>query len=109
MGQTMPGPNKLHTSLALVAAVGLVGLVGVACSLNPQPLPPSDDDRVSAEPTTPNAGGAPADSGSFTKDAGPPPNPLQDGGQSTDAGRVDATVDGGGDATTSTDASDDGG
>jgi hypothetical protein len=105
----MPGPNKLHTSLALVAA-GLVGLVGAACSLNPQPLPPIDDDRVGADPTTPNAGGT-ADGGSFAKDAGPPPPAPQDAAPSADAGRFDAAVDGGdggGDAT-AMDASDDGG
>ena len=108
----MPGPNKLHTSLALVAAIGLVGLVGAACSLNPQPLPPIDDDRVSANPTTPNTGGPPADGGTFAKDAGPPPPAPQDAAPSSDGGRFDAAVDGGdggGDATTSMDASDDGG
>jgi hypothetical protein len=59
--------------LALLAALGVAGAF-VACTLNPQPLPP-DDERSSFGPG--DASGS-SDSGSFTNDPLSPPN--QDAG-----------------------------
>ncbi len=83
----------------LVVALTAVGLVGVACTLNPQPLPPGDDRDNSATPTpTEDPSG-----GTSFKDGGSPP--AKDAGSappdaSADASRDGSTTDG------STDASD---
>lgn len=107
------GSMKARTSLvpilSLAAAFGLVG--AVACTLNPQPLPP-DDDRVNADPTSPG-GSAFSDSGQNAppdsrRDAGKvmDSGPVVDGAPSFDAG-VDAQVDGGDGGATSLDATPD--
>lgn len=107
------GSMKARTSLvpilSLTATFGLVG--AVACTLNPQPLPP-DDDRVNADPTSPG-GSAFSDSGQNAppdarRDAGKvmDSGPVVDGAPSFDAG-VDAQVDGGDAGTTSLDATPD--
>lgn len=108
------GSMKARTSLvpilSLAAAFGLVG--AVACTLNPQPLPP-DDDRVNAVPTSPG-GSAFSDSGQNAppdarKDSGPvgDAGPVGDGGLPVFDGAVDAQVDGGDGGTTSLDATPD--
>lgn len=89
----------------LVVALTAVGLVGVACTLNPQPLPPGDEgDTTSATPTPtedPSGGTSFNDGGSPpAKDAGAP---RLDGGAPPDAS-ADASRDGSTDG--STDASD---
>jgi hypothetical protein len=103
----MKARTSLVPVLSLAAAFGLAG--AVACTLNPQPLPPEDDDRVNAVPTSPG--------GSAFSDAGqnaPPdarkdsaaPEPIRDAGAQVD-GSVDATVDGGEGGTTTLDATPD--
>ncbi len=96
----------LPSVVALVVGVGLVGVV--ACNLNPQPLPPDDDDRVSASPTSPSGGGPadgaparPIDAGAFF-DGSPPPTPRDSG---TD-GATDGSVEAGDAATDASDAGD---
>lgn len=105
----MKARTSLLPILSLAATFGLVG--AVACTLNPQPLPP-DDDRVNADPTSPG-GSAFSDSGQNAppdarKDSGPAGDAGQvvDGAPSFDAG-VDAQVDAGDGGTTSLDATPD--
>lgn len=107
---SMNARTSLLPILSLAAGFGLVG--AVACTLNPQPLPPEDDDRVNAVPTSPG-GSAFSDSGQNAppdarKDAGKlvDSGPVVDGAPSFDAG-VDAQVDGGDAGTTSLDATPD--
>lgn len=86
----------------LVVALTAFGLVGVACTLNPQPLPPGDErDNTSATPTpTEDPSG-----GTSFGDAGSPPAPKDAGTAPADAGTRDGSI---GDASSdsSTDASD---
>jgi hypothetical protein len=92
----------------LVVALTALGLVGVACTLNPQPLPPGDDRETTSATPTPtedpsggtsfgNDGGSPApkDAGSVPdagpiRDAAPPPT---DGATDASDASTDATVD----------------
>lgn len=104
---SMNARTSLLPILSLAAGFGLVG--AVACTLNPQPLPPDDDDRVNAVPTSPG-GSAFSDSGQNAppdarKDSAAP-EPISDGGAQTD-GSVDATVEGGEGGTTTLDATPD--
>lgn len=101
-----PSPSssaRLRPAMALTLVGALVGAT-VACSLNPQPLPPGDgeDDRIAAEPTgEPSTGGGNfSDAASTPLDAQAPP--LVDAGNA-DAAPVDAARDGG-DADAATDA-----
>jgi hypothetical protein len=118
----------LRTSTWIWASAGTVALMGamVACSLNPQPLPPfmPDDGGASATATDgsylaldasgvlarPDAGTSmPATGGAdaaASHDAG-----TAEGGRSSDAGSSDAAIDaedGGGPADSTTDAAADG-
>ena len=95
-------------SVALVAALASVSAF-VACTLNPQPLPPRDE--FSGEPSDSDAGGGlSADGGAFNSPEAPssdaaigaPTSGDADGGD--DGGERSDGGDGG-----STDASDDGG
>lgn len=89
-------PPSTSSPVRLRAAVALVGaLVGatVACSLNPQPLPPGEDDRIAADPTgAPSAGGTFNDAASTPLDAGSPPL-APDGAPVSDAGSDSAPLD----------------
>jgi len=103
----MPARTSTKPLLALLAVLGLAGTVACSISLNPQPLPPVDDQKNEdapgatggeARPSTPSAdAGAPppmpADAGNFG-DAAPPQG---------DAG-ADAMVDGGDAGTVSSDS-----
>lgn len=89
---------RLRPAMALTLVGALVGAT-VACSLNPQPLPPDDDDRIAADPTgAPSTGGGNfSDAESSPRDAGTPPlapdgAPAVDGG-GADAAPADASVD----------------
>lgn len=97
----------------LVVALTALGLVGVACTLNPQPLPPGDErEGTSATPTPtedPGGGNTFGDGGSSFKDAGSAqdaapfrdasPTPTDSGTDASDASTdasdasTDATVD----------------
>ncbi len=72
-------------------ALALAGLVA-ACSLNPQPLPPGDDDeRNAAAPTgAPTTGGDFAEGGQGRSDAAQPP--MADAAATPEGGR-DASPD----------------
>lgn len=80
-------PLARHRSAMALTLVGALVGATVACSLNPQPLPPEDDDRIAANPTgEPSAGGTFGDaSESSPRDAAAPPAPL-DGSPRLDAG-----------------------
>lgn len=82
-----------RVSLLLVAAS--LGALFAACDLNPQPLPPGDDDEKNGTPTTvPGAGGG-ASSGGFESPSVPADS--ADAGSATDSGHDDASTDGGAD------------
>lgn len=98
-------PSKHLTSMLMLAAA--TGLVGVAaCTLNPQPLPPTDDnDGLAAEPNQlPGTGTSADDAGGFSRsDAATPPPAPSDGGPNRDAAPPDggeADAGDAGDATT---------
>lgn len=82
-------------SLKLVVLLALVAGGVYACSgdLNPQPLPPADDDRKTGTPTANEGDNAPP--GAFSGNPAATPSVNGDGGTSSDAG-LDASD--GGDA-----------
>ena len=90
----------MRRALVLAALAGGITAAVVACTLNPQPLPPSD--FASADDAD---AGAKQDSGNF----GETPTPSADAAPGSDAGRQDDT-DGGdaGDGGDGGDASDGG-
>ncbi|MBL0195743.1 MAG: hypothetical protein IPQ09_16250 [Myxococcales bacterium] len=77
--------------------------------MNPQPLPPGDDDRIAAEPTgAPSAGGNFGDGeAALPRDASTPP--LSDASPGLDGSSPDASVDAGDASVDGGDASVDGG
>jgi hypothetical protein len=103
----------------LVVALTAVGLVGVACTLNPQPLPPGDEgDNTSATPTPtedPSGGTSFADAGTepYPKDSGAPrvdasPPPADASADASRDGSTDGSTDAAdGSADSSTDATSD--
>ena len=94
----------MRRTLVLAALVGGLTSAVVACTLNPQPLPPSD--FASADD---NDASTRADGGSL---GGETPAPSADASAGPDGGRQadgDAGDGGGGDASDASDASTDGG
>lgn len=94
---------KTGRKLTLLAVLGVAGAF-VACTLNPQPLPPRDNEASSFGDQ--DGSTARSDAGSFGTDPETPPTqdagavPLDDG----DGGADDGGADDGGDAADSGDA-----
>lgn len=82
--------------LATLAAVA----TAAACTLNPQPLPPGDEDRNAADDGPSGGGFGALDAGATSDETQQPPAPNDAGNKDTD-GSIDGAADGsteGGDA-----------
>lgn len=97
-------PGLRPAAWVFLVVGGLVGATLAACSLNPQPLPPVDDERATATPDLPSTGGGTfGDADVLHSDASSPPNDTDAGADAT----TDATTDGdAADAATTVDAAD---
>ncbi len=98
--------RKHRTPLLLLTA--FLGAAGIAaCTLNPQPLPPEDDDRLKANDPeeAPGTGGTTSQDGAASVPPARPADasaPSADSAvQTPDSGSPDATIDAGDAGTTS--------
>jgi hypothetical protein len=91
---------RVRGYLALVTFAAVA--TAAACTLNPQPLPPGDDERNAGD-DVPGIGFGGADAGASSETQSPPsPDDAAaaDGGKTDGDGSADGSLDGGNDAAT---------
>ncbi len=90
---------RVRGYLALVTLAAVA--TAAACTLNPQPLPPGDDERNAGDDVPGiGFGGADAGASSETQDPSTPADAAADGAKIDGDGSIDGSLDGGHDAAT---------